>query len=74
MIASLLGVTACTAGLLAWRLWYNKAPATALPGVQLVEFDGDNSRERYAKEAASLLQQGYNKVLRRNPRHYRRRL
>jgi hypothetical protein len=50
---------ALSLGWLAWTLCRKVSPAKRLPGIPLVEFDGDNSRERYASEAASLLVKGY---------------
>ncbi len=62
MSATLLFVAAVSVGWLAWRFWGTVSPAKLLLGVPLVEFDGDNSRERYAKDAGSLLDKGYDEV------------
>ncbi|KAI4862257.1 cytochrome P450 [Hypoxylon rubiginosum] len=46
----------------AWLLWnlYGKVSlAKSLPGIPLVEFEGDNSRERYPSDAGNLLSKGY---------------
>lgn len=55
-----------TAGLslawLAWTLWGKISPSKSLPGIPLVEFSGDNSRERYTSDAGSLLGKGYDTV------------
>lgn len=45
-------------GWLVWILWHKVSPAKQRPGIPLVEFDGDNSRERYTKDAASLVGKG----------------
>lgn len=49
-------------GWLVWGLWCKVSPVKGLPGIPLVEFDGDNSRERYTKDAADLLGKGYDSV------------
>ncbi|KAJ0121941.1 hypothetical protein J7T55_002451 [Diaporthe amygdali] len=46
-------------GWLVWSLWHMVSPAKSLPGIPLVQFDGDNSRERYTSDAASLVGKGY---------------
>lgn len=53
---------ALSVGWLVWSLWYKLSPAKQIPGIPLVEFDGDNSRERYTKDAASLVGKGYDMV------------
>lgn len=53
---------ALSVGWLVWSLWYKVSPARRLPGIPLVEFDGNNSRERYTRDAASLVRKGYEKV------------
>lgn len=58
----LLFITALSCGWLVWSLWHKASPAKRLPGIPLVEFDGDNSRERYTSDAASLLGKGYDMV------------
>lgn len=60
-IATVVAVVASTLWL-ATVLWRKVYPAKTLPGIPLVEFDGDNSRDRYTKEAASLLVKGYDNV------------
>lgn len=49
---------AVSVGWLLWNLWDNVfdmvSPAKSLPGIPLVKFDGDNSRERYVSDAGSL--------------------
>lgn len=57
-----LFTAALSVGWLVWSLWHKVSPAKLLPGIPLVEFDGDNSRERYTKEAASLVGKGYDTV------------
>ncbi|XXG98967.1 hypothetical protein Hte_005300 [Hypoxylon texense] len=49
---------------LLWSLWGKVSPAKSLPGIPLVEFDGDNSRERYTSDAGSLLSKGYDTHIR----------
>lgn len=46
------------------NLWGKVSPAKSLPGIPLVEFDGDNSRERYTSDAGSLLSKGYDTHIR----------
>lgn len=58
----LLFITALSCGWLVWSLWYKASPAKRLPGIPLVEFDGDNSREHYTSDAASLVGKGYEMV------------
>ncbi|GAW16232.1 hypothetical protein ANO14919_056550 [Xylariales sp. No.14919] len=55
----LLAIAVLSVGWLAWSLWEKVSPAKSLPGIPLVEFDGDNSRERYSSDAGSLLSKGY---------------
>ncbi|KAI7774072.1 hypothetical protein LA080_009309 [Diaporthe eres] len=55
----MLLTAALSVGWLVWSLWYKVSPARRLPGIPLVEFDGDNSRERYTSDAASLVGKGY---------------
>lgn len=62
MSAYLFIVTALSAAWIGWRYWCTVVPASILPGIPLVEFDGDNSRERYTKDATRLLGIGYDKV------------
>lgn len=58
----LLFITALSCGWLAWSLWCKASPARRLPDIPLVEFDGNNPRERYTSDAASLLGKGYDTV------------
>ncbi|KAI1381699.1 hypothetical protein F4677DRAFT_439515 [Hypoxylon crocopeplum] len=55
-------ITLFTAAVLvAWLLWNLRgkvSSAKSLPSIPLVEFDGDNSRERHTSEAGSLLSKG----------------
>lgn len=51
-----------TIGWLAWKFWENVSPAKSLPGIPTVEFDENNTRQRYATEAGSLLGKGYETV------------
>ncbi|KAH9904511.1 cytochrome P450 [Xylariomycetidae sp. FL2044] len=44
---------------LVWALWRKTSPATTLPGIPLVEFEGDNTKERYVSDAGTLLSRGY---------------
>ncbi|KAJ2980388.1 hypothetical protein NUW58_g6955 [Xylaria curta] len=60
----LLVITALSVGWLVWSLWEKVAPAKTLPGIPLVEFDGDNTRERYTSDAGSLLGKGYDMHIR----------
>lgn len=53
---------ALSIGWLVWKLWENNSPAKKLPGIPLVEFAENNSRQRYATEAGSLLGRGYETV------------
>ncbi|KAF7536902.1 hypothetical protein G7054_g4175 [Neopestalotiopsis clavispora] len=48
-----------TIGWLAWKFWENVSPAKSLPGIPTVEFDENNTRQRYTTEAGSLLGKGY---------------
>jgi hypothetical protein len=47
---------------LVWKFWEITSPAKSLRGVPLVEFDENNTRQRYATEAGSLLGKGYETV------------
>lgn len=58
----MLVTAAFSVGWLVWSLWYMVSPTKSLPGIPLVEFDGDNSRERYTSDAASLVGKGYDTV------------
>lgn len=43
----------------AWVFWGKMALVKGLPGIPMVEFDGDNSKDRYTSDAGSLLRKGY---------------
>ncbi|KAI0431654.1 cytochrome P450 [Xylaria sp. FL1042] len=60
----LLLVAVLSVGWLTWTLWRKVSPAKSLAGIPLVEFDGDNSRDRYTREAGSLLGKGYDEHIR----------
>ncbi|KAI0408374.1 cytochrome P450 [Xylaria palmicola] len=60
----LLLVAVLSVGWLTWTLWGKVSPAKSLAGIPLVEFDGDNSRDRYTREAGSLLGKGYDEHIR----------
>ncbi|KAI1772403.1 cytochrome P450 [Hypoxylon cercidicola] len=68
MSAILSPITLFTAAVsVAWLLWNllgKVSPAKSLPGIALVEFDGDNSKERHTSEAGSLLSKGYEMYIR----------
>ena len=55
----MLFMATVSVGWLVWSFWYRVLPAKSLPGIPLVEFDGDNSRERYTSDIASLIGKGY---------------
>ncbi|KAI0842522.1 cytochrome P450 [Hypoxylon sp. FL0890] len=55
----MLFTAAVSVAWLLWNLWGKVSPAKSLPGIPLVEFDGDNSRERYTSDVGSLLSKGY---------------
>ncbi|OTA96278.1 hypothetical protein M434DRAFT_19733 [Hypoxylon sp. CO27-5] len=55
----ILIAVAVSVGWLLWNLWGKVSPARSLPGIPLVEFDGDNSRERYTSDVGNLLRKGY---------------
>ncbi|KAI1424626.1 cytochrome P450 [Xylaria sp. FL1777] len=55
----LISTAAISIGWLLWMVWSKISPAKSLPGIPLVEFEGDNSRQRYTSDAASLLLKGY---------------
>lgn len=58
----MLFMATVSVGWLVWSFWYRVSPAKSLPGIPLVEFDGDNSRERYTSDIASLIGKGYDTV------------
>lgn len=62
MVKVILFTALLSVGWLVWRFWPRDSPAKSLPGITLVEFDGDNSRERYTREIASLIGKGYDVV------------
>ncbi|KAI8946243.1 cytochrome P450 [Xylaria longipes] len=64
MSPTMLSIAALSVGWLIWSIWDKVSPAKSLPGIPLVEFDGDNSRERYTSEAGSLLSKGYDMHIR----------
>ncbi|KAI1329406.1 cytochrome P450 [Xylariaceae sp. FL0255] len=55
-----LSTIAISLGWIFWLVWPKILPAKSIRGIPLVEFKGDNSRQRYTSDAASLLVKGYN--------------
>ncbi|KAI1114346.1 cytochrome P450 [Nemania sp. NC0429] len=64
MSSVLILVAILAVGWLTWTLWGKVSPAKSLACISLVEFDGDNSRDRYTREAGSLLGKGYDEHIR----------
>lgn len=58
----LLLITALLCGWLVWTFWFKASPAERLPGIPLVKFTRDNSREQYISDATSLSGKGYDMV------------
>lgn len=60
VLTVLIGIASLV--LLAKNMWRKGNPSEHLPGIPLVEFDGDNSKERYIKYTDALVMKGYEQV------------
>lgn len=60
ILTVLIGIASLV--LLAKNVWRKGNPSEYLPGIPLVEFDGDNSEERYIKNTDALVTKGYEQV------------